>query len=61
MNKEKTIEVLKNFQQYRRGGLKFCDFTPYQIGEAIESAIEIIDLTMQFAGGKDKKYKNAKF
>ncbi len=49
MNKRTAFEVLRTYNRYRRGSIGFDEmgFTPLQIGEAIDTAVEAFELDLE--------------
>jgi hypothetical protein len=53
MNKAAALEILQNHNAWRRGAVKDMPNSPYEIGQAIDVAIETLDLTIKCGLGSD--------
>ncbi len=56
MRKYEALDVLKKFQEYRRGPRRIDEFgiTPNLIGQALDVAIETMEISIDLTPKKDR-------
>lgn len=65
MRKVEALKILRMHNDYRRGAIEMthiqaAEITPHKIGEAIDTAIEMMELQIELGGQKETVHKARK-